>query len=106
MNLPHFIPGLGAVEPTGADEERGWRRGAHLRIAVGQQQADHDVQAEQLHAVQALLDAPQLTAQLLAPEQLPHPADVTSEGLPKIPAVGGRRCGAERCYGTWPAALL
>ena len=80
--------------------------GSHLRVAVGQQQADHDVQAEQLHAVQALLDEPQLPAQLLAPEQLPRPADVTSEGLPEISAVGGRRCGAERRSATWAAALL
>lgn len=60
----------------------------HLHVAVGEEEVDDDVQAEQLHAVQALLDAGQLPAQLLAPEHLPRPADVAPDRLPKIAAAG------------------
>lgn len=66
----------------------------HLDVTVGEEKVHHDVQAEQLHAVQALLDASQLPAQLLPPVHLPCPPDIPPDHLPKIPAGDeGRRRG-------------
>lgn len=63
--------------------------GPHLDVPVGQQQVDDDVGGEQLHAVQPLLDAAQLVAQLLAAETLPRLADLVPDGLPEVLAAQG-----------------
>lgn len=49
---------------------------AHLDVPVGQQQVNDDIGGEQLHAVQAFLDASQFLAQVLAAETLPCHANL------------------------------
>lgn len=65
------------------------QRQPHLDVPVGQQQVDDDVRGEQLHTVQAFLDASQFLAQVLATETLPGHADLLPDGLPEVLASVG-----------------
>lgn len=67
--------------------------GPHLDVPVGEQQVDDDIGGEQLHAVQPLLDAAQLIAQLLAGKTLPCLADLVPDGLPEVLTARGAQQG-------------
>lgn len=56
----------------------------HLDVPEGQQQVNDNIRGEQLHAVQAFLDAPQFHAQVLAAETLPCHANLLPDGLPEV----------------------
>lgn len=56
----------------------------HLNVPVRQQQVDDDIGGEQLHAVQAFLDASQFLTQVLPAETLPGHSDLLPDGLPEV----------------------
>lgn len=59
----------------------------HLNISVGQQQIQDYIRSEQIHAVQAFLDAAQLLTQGFATEALPRQPDLLPDRLPEVLAV-------------------
>lgn len=55
------------------------QKNTHLNVPVGQQQVHDYIRGEQLHTVEALLDAAQLLAQVFTAETLPGHPDLMSD---------------------------